>query len=118
MDNYQVAMFAIGGLPLVWGIFSTLRKRRKEARTCKEKEQLSNIVAAVQRKEVRHRHCAVCRCWLAGTRLCGRCGMWWHRFHDAEVAYRYRKPSGKEIIKFIRAKNELAKNVTKGKNSG
>lgn len=109
MDDYQIAMFVLAGLPIIWGIVSTLRKRRKERLA--EKEKRSPNLIGVHGSES-SRWCPSCGKSIYTNRyksaLCASCGAWCflHEGTDALVAYRYRKPSTKEVVEFVRSKDD------------
>lgn len=108
VDNYQIIMFTMGGLPLAWGIFSTLRKRRKES-LAKKENKLPNLVSisgVYTDYDGKLRSCGKCNTNLGKARFCLKCGLCWCRKLNFNIAYRYKKPPKKKIISLIRAQDK------------
>lgn len=108
MTDHQIVMFALGAVPILWGILAAFRGWRKSARERKEKQP--NIVATGHGSYCRA-NCKSCGSDLGNweffrprKRLCGECGNWWARIGGVDVAYRHRRPTMAELAAFARAK--------------
>ncbi len=102
MSDYQIAMMALAGLPLIWGAVAGLLRRRAAATAT---DGRPNILG-VKLRENLDRDCGYCGTWLRWARICTHCGLHWCVIARLNVAYRHKKPTKREVIAFVRLKDK------------